>query len=228
MRHPLLATIGVVLAITLPTAASAQAPATALTGLVSSAGEATMEGVLVSATKAGRIVAWTITQGQPTPAQIKFFDAMEGGPAEAAISILRPGKSLNFTLIAQSPVMRLQPYFGTSVQFPLDTALAVNPGDVVALTVPTWTPALALGFALAAAMLPLLAHLRVTPDPADPWRLGPVHTLLLAAAAGGCAAISLLLFPRRSGTPSPVAGRSPLGRSLALAAILVAAAAYGD
>jgi hypothetical protein len=100
----------------------------------------------VSVTKAGRIVAWTITQGQPTPAQIKFFDSMEGGPAEAAIAILRPGPKLSFTLIAQSPVMRLQPYFGTTVQFPLDTTLAVNPGDVVALTVPTWTPALALGF----------------------------------------------------------------------------------
>jgi hypothetical protein len=100
----------------------------------------------VSVTKAGRIVAWTITQGQPTAAQIKFFDSMEGGPAQAAISVLRPGPKLSFTLLAQSPVMRLQPYFGTSVQFPLDTSLPVTPGDVIALTVPTWTPALALGF----------------------------------------------------------------------------------
>jgi hypothetical protein len=100
----------------------------------------------VSVTKAGRIVAWSITQGQPTPAQIKFFDAMEGGVAQAGIAVLRPGKNLNFTLVAQSPVMRLQPYFGTTVQFPLETTLVVKPGDVVALSVPTWTPALALGF----------------------------------------------------------------------------------
>jgi hypothetical protein len=100
----------------------------------------------VSVTKAGRVVAWSITQGQPTPAQIKFFDAMEGGVAQAGIAILRPGKKLNFTLVSQSPVMRLQPYFGTTVQFPLETTLAVQPGDVVALSVPTWTPALALGF----------------------------------------------------------------------------------
>jgi hypothetical protein len=100
----------------------------------------------VSVTKAGRIVAWSITQGSPTPAQIKFFNAMEAGPAQAAIAVLRPGPKLSFTLIAESPVMQLAPYFGTTVQFPLDTTLAVTPGDVIALTVPTWTPALALGF----------------------------------------------------------------------------------
>jgi hypothetical protein len=97
-------------------------------------------------TQTGRIVAWSITQGQPTPAQIKFFNAMEGGIAQAGIAVLRPGPKLNFTLIASSPVVRLEPYFGTTVQFPLDTTLAVNPGDVIALTVPTWSPALALGF----------------------------------------------------------------------------------
>ena len=100
----------------------------------------------VSVTAAGRIVAWSITQGQPTPTQIKFFDSMEAGVAQAGIAILRPGPKLNFTLIASSPIMHLEPYFGTTVQFPLDTTLAVMPGDVVALTVPTWTPALALGF----------------------------------------------------------------------------------
>jgi hypothetical protein len=99
-----------------------------------------------SVTQAGRIVAWSITQGQPTPAQIKFFNAMEGGVAQAGIAVLRPGPKLSFTLIASSPIMRLEPYFGTTVQFPLDMTLPVNPGDVVALTVPTWTPALALGF----------------------------------------------------------------------------------
>jgi hypothetical protein len=99
-----------------------------------------------SVTAAGRIVAWSITQGQPTPTQIKFFDSMEGGVAQAGIAILRPGPKLNYTLIASSPIMHLEPYFGTTVQFPLDTTLAVIPGDVVALTVPTWSPALALGF----------------------------------------------------------------------------------
>jgi hypothetical protein len=57
-------------------------------------------------------------------------------------------KTPNYTykLVAQSPVMKLEPYFGRSAQFPLETALKVKKGDVIGLTVPTWAPALALGF----------------------------------------------------------------------------------
>src|SRR3954454_5637060 len=51
MRHPLLAVAITASAMTFPGAALAQAPAPALTGLVSSTEEAAMEGVLVSATK---------------------------------------------------------------------------------------------------------------------------------------------------------------------------------
>ena len=95
----------------------------------------------------GRIVAWTITLGAPKPSQITFFNANEGGPASAAIAVLAPGKSLNYSLVAQSPAQLLQPYFGGSVQFPLTTTLPVKKGDVIALTVPTWAPSLALGYA---------------------------------------------------------------------------------
>src|ERR1700735_3458102 len=35
---------------------------------------------LESAPKAGTIVAWTISLGNPNATQIKFFDANEGGP----------------------------------------------------------------------------------------------------------------------------------------------------
>ena len=42
--------------------------------------------------------------------------------------------------------MKLEPYFGKTAQFPLETTIPVKKGDVVALTVPTWAPALALGF----------------------------------------------------------------------------------
>ena len=62
MRHPLLAAIGVAFAITLPAASAAQTPS-ALTGLVSSADEAAMEGVLVSATKAGSTITTTVVTG---------------------------------------------------------------------------------------------------------------------------------------------------------------------
>ena len=42
--------------------------------------------------------------------------------------------------------MKLEPYFGKTAQFPLETTITVKKGDIVALTVPTWAPALALGF----------------------------------------------------------------------------------
>jgi hypothetical protein len=99
----------------------------------------------------GVIVAWTVALGKPTSTQTKFFDANEGGSASAGIAILRPNrgrKALHYSLklISQSPLVALAPYFGMTAQFPLASTLPVKKGDVVALTVPTWAPALALGF----------------------------------------------------------------------------------
>ncbi len=103
---------------------------------------------LMMAPRAGSVVAWTIQLGKPNATQIKFFNANEGGAAEAGIAILRPQKKVKLTyqLIASSPTVKLQPYFGRTVQFPLEKTIAVRKGDIVALTVPTWAPALALGF----------------------------------------------------------------------------------
>jgi hypothetical protein len=96
----------------------------------------------------GTIVAWTITLGKPNATQIKYFNANEGGVSEAALAVLRPQPKPNLTykLIAQSPLLKLQPYFGETAQFPLETTIPVKKGDEIALTVPTWAPALALGF----------------------------------------------------------------------------------
>ncbi len=101
-----------------------------------------------AASREGTVVAWTVTLGKPTAAQIKYFNANEGGPASAGIAILRPQKSpkLGYKLISQGPVVPLEPYFGKTAQFPLATTMPVQKGDIVALTVPTWAPALALGF----------------------------------------------------------------------------------
>jgi hypothetical protein len=98
--------------------------------------------------RSGTIVAWTIMLGKPSASQIKFFDTNEGGAPEAGIAILRPVAKPNLTykLVAQSPLVMLQPYFGLTAQFPLETTIPVRKRDVVALTVPTWAPALALGF----------------------------------------------------------------------------------
>jgi hypothetical protein len=102
---------------------------------------------LMTVPRSGSIVAWTIMLGKPNATQIKFFNANEGGTAEAGIAILRAQKpKLTWKLIASSPPVKLQPYFGKTAQFPLERTIAVKKGDVVAMTVPTWAPALALGF----------------------------------------------------------------------------------
>ena len=90
----------------------------------------------------GKIVAWSIALGKPTDEQISFFDKGLGGPASARLTILRAGKTLYSRVVSQSPIRALAPYFGQTVQFPLGRALNVKKGYVIALTVPTWAPAL--------------------------------------------------------------------------------------
>ena len=43
-------------------------------------------------------------------------------------------------------MVKLEKYFGKTAQFPLERSIPVKKGYIVALTVPTWAPALALGF----------------------------------------------------------------------------------
>ena len=89
----------------------------------------------------GRIVAWQISLGDPNARQIAFFDKGYG-EVSAGISVLRQGKRLYSRVVGQSPIERLEHYFGQTVQFPLRTAIDVKKGYVIGLTVPTWAPAL--------------------------------------------------------------------------------------
>src|SRR3712207_2786912 len=84
----------------------------------------------------GRIVAWTIRLSQPGRSQIAFFNRRLGGEASAGISLLKPGKRLFGRVVAQSPIVQLQPFFGQTVQFPLEQSLPARRGQLVALTVP--------------------------------------------------------------------------------------------
>jgi hypothetical protein len=101
------------------------------------------------APREGTVVAWTVQLGMPNATQVKFFNGNEGGPPSAAIAVLRPQRKPNlaYKLVAQSPTILLTPYFGKTAQFPLASTIQVKKGDVIALAVPTWAPALALGFA---------------------------------------------------------------------------------
>jgi hypothetical protein len=93
----------------------------------------------------GRIVAWTIVLGDPTSKQKKFFDTTLGGEPSARITVFQPGKKYLGEIMAQSPVRQLTDYLGERVQFPLSTTIPVKKDQRVALTVPTWAPALAIG-----------------------------------------------------------------------------------
>ena len=55
------------------------------------------------------------------------------------------GMSIDFGLLARGPLLKLRPYFGRTSQFPLATSIPVKKGQVIAITVPTWAPALGTG-----------------------------------------------------------------------------------
>ncbi|MBE2320285.1 hypothetical protein DVA67_030240 [Solirubrobacter sp. CPCC 204708] len=90
----------------------------------------------------GKIVAWSIALGTPSAEQIAYFDMNLGGEASARLTVLRQGRTLYSRTVTQTPVQKLEPFFGQTVQFPLGRALNVKKGYVIALTVPTWAPAL--------------------------------------------------------------------------------------
>lgn len=98
----------------------------------------------------GKIVAWSITLAKPstketktTTDEVSFFNDFLGSPSEARIGVLRPvegSKPPKYTLVRQSPIEVLNPYFGSTPVFALDHPLTVLKGQVVALTIPTWAP----------------------------------------------------------------------------------------
>jgi hypothetical protein len=103
----------------------------------------------------GKIVAWSITLSKPskvetgtTTDEIGFFNDFLGSPSMARIGILRPVEGSDppkYTLVRQSPLKILNPYFGSTPVFALDHPLTVLKGQVVALTIPTWAPMFAFG-----------------------------------------------------------------------------------
>ena len=93
----------------------------------------------------GRIVAWTMVLGKPGKKQTDFFNSKLGGEAQAQITILDPKRKLRSRAVAQGELVKLQPYFGRTAQWALRKSIPVKKGQVIALTVPTWAPALGTG-----------------------------------------------------------------------------------
>jgi hypothetical protein len=104
-------------------------------------------------TKAGRIVGFTVglsklsTSKSTQKTYIHFLDQTYGGTAQVAVTVLRPvGKHTDWRwqVIGTSNVFHVIPYLGSVVQLPLETSIEVKPGDVVALSTPTWVPVLTI------------------------------------------------------------------------------------
>lgn len=95
--------------------------------------------------KAGKIVAFTIALGKPDKQQTQFFDNLFGTEPQARLSILKLGhRKRRATLVRQSEVFNLAPYFGSTPTFALSKPIKVYNRNVVALTIPTWAPAFAV------------------------------------------------------------------------------------
>ena len=92
----------------------------------------------------GQIVAWTITLGAPGPSQIRFFNKNHGGASQAGITVLKPGTKLFGRVTGQSP-SRTSSRTSARRSSSRSAARSTSQGLPVALTVPSWAPALALG-----------------------------------------------------------------------------------
>ncbi|MGI8430634.1 MAG: hypothetical protein ACR2OB_15320 [Solirubrobacteraceae bacterium] len=98
--------------------------------------------------KSGILVAWTVglaTLSSNRSMERKYIhqlDASYGGTTSASVVVLKPGKNRSWTVVAQSPLVSLQPFLGMVVQFPLTTPLKVTRGETIGLSVPHWAPVL--------------------------------------------------------------------------------------
>ncbi|MBN8867943.1 MAG: hypothetical protein J0H98_10350 [Solirubrobacterales bacterium] len=93
----------------------------------------------------GKITRWKLALGKPNASQRDFFQTKFGERPEAALGVLKKtrkdGKAV-YKLRKRTAVIGLNRYLGTTASLPVKHPLAVNKGDIVALIVPTWAPAL--------------------------------------------------------------------------------------
>lgn len=106
----------------------------------------------------GKVISWSIKlasptrktiqyEGMPVGSQVDGLNEVFGSPSQARIAVLKQVEKKKkgapkYKMVRQSPVQVLNPYFGTTVQFALAEPLNVIRGQIVALTIPTWVPAL--------------------------------------------------------------------------------------
>jgi hypothetical protein len=95
--------------------------------------------------RAGHVTSWRIALATPSPAETAYFDMSVGAPPSAGLVVLRHTVGYHFRVVGASLIVLLAPLFGRTTKLVLKPRLPVRPGDILALTVPTWAPALAVG-----------------------------------------------------------------------------------
>jgi hypothetical protein len=103
--------------------------------------------------QAGSIVAFTVglslldTNPKAQRADLVYLDGKFHGRPQVQISVLAPvgpRGQFGWKVVAVSPVVFVRQYLGEVVQIPLAASIPVQPGDVIALTTPTWAPVLTI------------------------------------------------------------------------------------
>jgi hypothetical protein len=107
-------------------------------------------------TQPGWIVAFTVglsnlsSDAQTEHNVLHTLDQAYGGTPQVILTVLKPGPKNSYTVVSQSGTLHVIPFLGQVLQQPLSlpptfttmTPLAVKPGYVIGLTVPTWAPVL--------------------------------------------------------------------------------------
>ena len=93
----------------------------------------------------GKIVAFSIDVSKPNKDERNFFENNFGNDPRARIAVLKRLENNRFRLLRQSPKVKLTQLLGREQFFTLNEPLKIRKGNILALTVPTWLPALASG-----------------------------------------------------------------------------------
>ena len=121
-----------------------------VTAFVTKAGDQTMP---TRVRADGKIVAWSVKMSRPAKRERAYFGShfknkSLGEAPSGRISILKKSKQKGkpaYKLVRKSPSVDLSDAYGSEPLITLDSPLRIKKGEIVAYTMPTWTPSLALG-----------------------------------------------------------------------------------
>jgi hypothetical protein len=102
--------------------------------------------------RAGRVVSFSVglsnlsSSTSTRKKDINFLNQTYGGDAQVVLTVLkRVGrKGQHWQAVANSGVWHVVQYLGSVAQIPLLTSIQVTPGEVIALSTPTWAPVLSI------------------------------------------------------------------------------------